>query len=310
MSPPVFISHSSADRDIAAKLCEALERRGLGCWLASRDIGPGENFQESIVKAIRSVRTMVLVFTDNANNSGEIKKELALASQNHLVVIPLRVEDVLPNDAFLYEFSTRQWIDAFDDWDAAIGNLADRIGALIGEQRPASEDSLTAPGRSPPTAVRLRRVQMISLAASVAILVGAGFAYWILGNPSAPSTTSTPAVASQDISGKWITGPLTNPYDRKQKSILQFEFQQSGDTLFGTVREKSDFGGSLKGIHGGQVKGNVVTFHTQGMTTTGTGTAPYKEHYRGTLKGSEITFVRQNDVASGGLPQNFTARRE
>ena len=40
-----------------------LERHGLACWVASRDIGPGENFQEAIVKAIRSARAMVLVFT-------------------------------------------------------------------------------------------------------------------------------------------------------------------------------------------------------------------------------------------------------
>src|SRR4051812_23540194 len=103
MQPFVFISHSSQDRRIAARVCEALERCGLACWHASRDIGPGENFQEEIVKAIRSARAMVLVFTGSANNSDEIKKEIALASQHHLAVIPLRVEDVLPSDAFRYE---------------------------------------------------------------------------------------------------------------------------------------------------------------------------------------------------------------
>ena len=84
MQPFVFISHSSQDRRIAARVCEALERCGLACWHASRDIGPGENFQEEIVKAIRSARAMVLVFTGSANNSDEIKKEIALASQHHL----------------------------------------------------------------------------------------------------------------------------------------------------------------------------------------------------------------------------------
>ncbi len=73
MAPLIFISHSSQDRRVADRLCDALERRGLGCWLASRDIAPGENFQEAIVKAIRSVRAMVLVFTGSANNSDEIK---------------------------------------------------------------------------------------------------------------------------------------------------------------------------------------------------------------------------------------------
>src|SRR5579872_6214757 len=113
----VFISHSSRDRKIAQTISGALEHRGFRCWISSRDIGPGENFQEAIVHAIRRSRVMVLVFTGNANNSNEIKKEIALASQNGLAVIPLRVEDVMPSDAFLYELSTRQWVDAFDDWD-------------------------------------------------------------------------------------------------------------------------------------------------------------------------------------------------
>jgi TIR domain len=300
MSAIVFISHSSADRAIAVNVCEALERRGLGCWLASRDIGPGENFQEAIVRAIRSVRAMVLVFTGNANNSNEIKKEIALASQNRLIVIPLRVEDVLPSDAFIYELSTRQWIDAFGDWDRAIDRLADQIGGIAGEEGAAAA---LAPG----PAAAPRRLPTVWLAAAVAALVAAGgVAYRIGGEPA----RSTASAARRDISGKWVTGSLINPYDRNRQSVLHFEFEQSGETLFGTVSEKSGGGGVSKGIQGGAVKGDAIAFYTQGETTTGNATQPYKEHYRGRLRGGEIEFVRQNDVASGGLPQKFTARRE
>ena len=91
----IFISHSSKDQTVARTLCAALENRGLTCWIASRDVGAGENFQELIVTAIRSAKVMVLVFSDNANNSTEIKKELALASQHKVPVIPARVEDVV-----------------------------------------------------------------------------------------------------------------------------------------------------------------------------------------------------------------------
>lgn len=59
MNRPVFISHSSKDRKVAATLCTALEARGLACWLAGRDVAPGQNFQESIVRAIRSAKVMV-----------------------------------------------------------------------------------------------------------------------------------------------------------------------------------------------------------------------------------------------------------
>jgi ammonium transporter, Amt family len=91
--------------------------------MAGRDVEPGENYQEAIVRAIRAAKVMVLVFTDNANNSAEIKKELALASHYNTMVIPARVEDILPSEAFAYELATRQWIDLFDNWEEEMERL-------------------------------------------------------------------------------------------------------------------------------------------------------------------------------------------
>jgi TIR domain/Ricin-type beta-trefoil lectin domain len=130
----IFISHSSKDQKVARTICTALENRGLSCWVYSRNIEPGQNFQEQIVRAIRASKIMVLVFTANANSSNEIKKELAIASQNNLVVIPVRVEDVIPNEAFAYEFATRQWIDLFDDWENSIARLTELIAASSHDQ--------------------------------------------------------------------------------------------------------------------------------------------------------------------------------
>ncbi len=102
MSAPIFISYSSLDREIAETICQALEARGHDCCIACRDVHPGENFREEIVKALRSAQMMLLVFTSNANNSDEIKKDLELAGRNHVTVVPVRIEDVVPNDAFTY----------------------------------------------------------------------------------------------------------------------------------------------------------------------------------------------------------------
>jgi uncharacterized membrane protein YeaQ/YmgE (transglycosylase-associated protein family) len=74
---------------------------------------------------------MILVFSKNANNSNDIKNEVALASQYQLVVIPVRVEDVVPNDALAYALATKQWIDLFRDWKRAIDRLGDRVAAIL-----------------------------------------------------------------------------------------------------------------------------------------------------------------------------------
>ena len=127
----IFISHSSHDRKIAETIVQALESRGLRCWISSRDVAGGENYQELIVRAIRNTKIMLLVFTDNANNSEEIKKELGLASRNKLTVIPVRIEDVLPNDALDFELATRQWIDFFGDWERALDTLCKRASQIL-----------------------------------------------------------------------------------------------------------------------------------------------------------------------------------
>jgi len=136
VDPQIFITYSSKDQKVARTLCTALENRGLACWISSRDVKPGQNYQEQIVKAIRATKIMVLVFTANANNSNEIKKELALASQNNLIVIPVRIEDVTPSEAFAYEFATRQWINLFDDWENSIAQLVETITAAINDHPP------------------------------------------------------------------------------------------------------------------------------------------------------------------------------
>ena len=123
----IFVSYSSKDIKIALRICAALEAKGLVCWIAGRDINPGENFGDAIVSAIRAAKLMLLVFTENANNSDEIKKELVLAGHHRLTVIPVRVEDVVPGGAFAYELATRQWIDLFEDWDREIERLGEWI---------------------------------------------------------------------------------------------------------------------------------------------------------------------------------------
>ena len=178
---PVFVSYATADRKEALSVCKAIERRGLNCWISTRDVAPGENYQEAIVRALRGSRAMVLVFSEAANNSDEIKKELSLASRYHIPVMALRIEDVEPSDAFAYELSTRQWIDAFSGWDRSIDSLVHRLGDLSGSGPPASTLSSPAPARGK---LHAKRPFVIAVAA-VVLLAAIGAAWWFLRPPPA-----------------------------------------------------------------------------------------------------------------------------
>lgn len=163
----IFVSFSSANQKKALNLCRSLEERGTACWISCRDIQPGANYQEQIVRAIETARAMVLVFSRSANASDEIKKELALASRHRIPVIAVRIENAQPTDAFAYELSTRQWIDAFAHW----GKAMDALAATIERPEATQPQSKRSPARHVS-----RRVLVI---AACLLLIGATVAGWI-----------------------------------------------------------------------------------------------------------------------------------
>jgi hypothetical protein len=136
---PIFISYSSKDETVAETICSTLEDRQLKCWIAVRDIYPGDNYQEAIVKAIRGAKLLVLILTKNSNSSNEIKNELALASQHRVEVVPVRVEDIQLSDALTYALATRQWINLVRDWEGGIARLASRAAAIVSNQKNPQE---------------------------------------------------------------------------------------------------------------------------------------------------------------------------
>jgi hypothetical protein len=108
-------------------IASKIEGAGLKCWISKRDVPKGENFQDAIVEALEKSAAMVLVFSKNANGSREIKKELALASEYGLWVLPVRIEDVQATKGFKYELATSQYIDIFEDRDHGMREVIDAL---------------------------------------------------------------------------------------------------------------------------------------------------------------------------------------
>ncbi len=132
MAHDVFISHSHEDKPAADAACAALEARGIRCWIAPRDIEPGQDWATSIVKAIRGAQVMLLVFSRHANQSSQVKREVERAASSGKAILPLRIDDVLPEDALEYYLSTPHWLDAVTKpFEAHLEKLADACASLL-----------------------------------------------------------------------------------------------------------------------------------------------------------------------------------
>jgi hypothetical protein len=112
MAHDVFLSHSAQNREVADAVCAALEKAGIRCWVAPRDVRPGRSFPGEITRAIQQSKVMLLIFSGHSNNSEQVLREVQLATDSHLAIIRFRIEDVALTDDLRYFLSTPHWLDA------------------------------------------------------------------------------------------------------------------------------------------------------------------------------------------------------
>ena len=177
----VFISYASQDGAIASQLCATLEASGVSCWIAPRDVRPGESYAAAIVNAINDSRMLVLILSRHAIDSPHVLREVERASSKRRPVLSIRLDGSALPPELEYFLSANQWLDA------SAGALENIVPALLAAVRAAERDPgvratpglisaaearpiPSLPGRS--SARRGRGALMVSL---VAIVVALGY---------------------------------------------------------------------------------------------------------------------------------------
>ena len=114
----VFISYDeNSAGDIVRQISETLERGGISCWYAGRDMEKGE-LRGVVTEAIEDCRIFLLLLNENALKSAYVQTEVALVvrgfddgkARNR---IALRTDNA-PVDAQLSKFLER--LEARDDF--------------------------------------------------------------------------------------------------------------------------------------------------------------------------------------------------
>lgn len=112
MTEQIFISYSIKDKEVADAICASLEEAGRKCWITPRDVLPGSDWSEAIIDAISQSRLMVLVYSDSANRSVQIKREVERAGSKGVTILPFSIEDAPTSKTLEYHLSTAHWLDA------------------------------------------------------------------------------------------------------------------------------------------------------------------------------------------------------
>ena len=81
MRTKIYLAYSDRDKKEAAHIAGILEKNGFPCFMASRDLLPGQNYIESITTAIQNAPMMIVIAGDNTFDSHQIIREISYASQ-------------------------------------------------------------------------------------------------------------------------------------------------------------------------------------------------------------------------------------
>src|SRR6185369_11079262 len=114
MAGEIFISYRRADEAWARLLHSQLRAEGIEAWYDAQ-VGAGQDWRIATAKALQASRIFVLLFSQAAAESEDIAKELAAAIFSKKLVVPVRIENIQPSGAFLYELASRNWVNAFEN---------------------------------------------------------------------------------------------------------------------------------------------------------------------------------------------------
>ena len=112
MAAEVYISYSPRDSAIAGVIRSSLEAEGILCRFPGETVLPTDNPDTVDEEAICAARVMVLVFTDSANNSEKVLRDVGTAVGAGVTLVPYKLTASLPSRGMQYYLSTVHWLDA------------------------------------------------------------------------------------------------------------------------------------------------------------------------------------------------------
>jgi TolB-like protein/Flp pilus assembly protein TadD len=183
----IFLSYASQDAAAANSIVENLEQHGHKCWLAPRDVKPGAQYADAIVRAINEAKCLVLVMSGSTVASAHVAREVERAASKRKPIVPFRLDAAALNPELEYFLSNSQWIEVPRlGMAAALAKLTEAMG----QGSAPSAQAVSPSRRSGAVAKRVGVAAAILVAIGVALVLGVHF--W----PSNHKGAQGPAVSA------------------------------------------------------------------------------------------------------------------
>ena len=182
----VFISYSQYDEKVKTAMVQYLENHGITCWYMTGRIDAGDEWRKEITRGIKNSKCFVLIYSSYSKESEQVPKEVALASENKLIMIPFKLEDIPFEDDISYEFARIQSINAFE---GKISSHFEELRKTI-ERYAKDVDETSAPEPSKKSNKNNRKLIYAMIVAAVIVVVAGFAAYAMFSNRSSDNKDS------------------------------------------------------------------------------------------------------------------------
>lgn len=145
-NPLVFVSHSSKDAARANELIAELERRGITCWIAPRNIAAGTEYDDAIIQALNKCDALVVLISEASISSRHVRSEVSRAASDGKRILPIRLVDVEIQGGLKFFLELSQYVDLFGH---PTPDIIDSVAAALkGTGGPANITALPVKRRS------------------------------------------------------------------------------------------------------------------------------------------------------------------
>ena len=111
----IYVSYAYKDKDKAASIVNFLEKNGLKCFIAPRDVDDTTSYAKTLITAIKNSPLCLVLMSKAANESEHLLSEVDAMVSNRIPVLPVFIEEVQLRDDFRYYLGRKHWVIAYPD---------------------------------------------------------------------------------------------------------------------------------------------------------------------------------------------------
>ena len=269
----IFISFSSKEEGEAERVCRFLEKNGYNCFISGRDLIAGKEYAAQLIENIGKSRAVVLLLSENSNNSPHVLREVEYAVSNKVPILVYALEEVELSKSMKYYLMTHQWIPNVLDRDT---RMLEGLKNLFpsGEEVSAEKKKEGVKRNS----IELYKLLLIAVAALIVFTGIIGLAGGWFGDDDGKKTENI-STANSSESGMTASTESGQQSAENGKSALTENGQQSAE-----VNSSADTGAENSALG---ASSSIANGDTAGQDETTANILSASEAYR---PGDTLTF--------------------